>query len=386
MKTPLSIAVVGAGIGGLALAAFLKRAGHNVQVYEQARGFERVGAGIQMAPNAVKVLRRLGLEERLKRIAYRSEKRLSREWDSGKITSELNLGEEVEEEYGAPYLYLHRADLHAAIESAVPSGIVFFDKKLVGLERGRRELTLAFADGSRARADAVIGADGVHSIVREILLGPEKPRFTGRVAYRALFPVARLGGSHTDRVHTKWWGPDRHVVIYYVTATRDQIYFVTSVPEGAEWMTPESWSARGDVHELRKAFSGFHAEVRAVLEACPGVHKWALLERDPLPRWSEGRVVLLGDACHPMTPYMGQGAAAALEDAAVLARCFERVDADGLEQAFRLYEDTRKPRASAIQATSSANTWLRSGADPGWVYGYDAWSTPLGAEPVRSSA
>jgi salicylate hydroxylase/6-hydroxynicotinate 3-monooxygenase len=377
MSKPSSIAIVGAGIGGMAVASLLKRAGHDVQVYEQARRFARVGAGIQMTPNAVKVLRHLGVEERLKRLAYRSELRLSREWDTGEITSELKLGEEAEKKFGAPFLYLHRAELLAAIESTVPPEIVHFDMKLVGLDRNARGLSLSFANGSRVRVDAVIGADGVHSAVREILLGPEKPRFTGRVAYRSLFPVSRLGDTRVSFIHTKWWGPDRHVVIYYVTAARDQIYFVTSVPEGADWMTPESWSAKGDVDELRKAYSGFHAEVRAVLNACPDVYKWALLERDPLPRWTEGGVALLGDACHPMTPYMAQGAAAALEDAAVLARCLER--GNGVEEAFKLYEATRKPRASAIQAKSSTNTWMRNDADPGWVYGYDACSAPLGA-------
>jgi len=253
MSKPHSIAIVGAGIGGLAVAALLQRAGHEVQIYEQARRFERVGAGIQTTPNAVKVLRRLGVEDRLKRVAYRSESRLSREWDTGEVTSELKLGEEVERRFGAPFLYLQRAELHAAIESTVPPEIVQFGKKLVGLDRNAREVTLAFADGSRERADAVIGADGVHSVVREALLGPEKPRFTGRVAYRSIFPAARLGATRVNPLHTKWWGPDRHVVIYYVTAARDQIYFVTSVPESAEWMTRESWSAKGDLEELRKA-------------------------------------------------------------------------------------------------------------------------------------
>ncbi len=383
MSKPPSIAVVGAGIGGLAVAALLKRAGSDVQVYEQARRFGRVGAGIQMTPNAVKVLRRLGVEERLKRVAYRSELRLSREWDSGKITSELKLGEEVEKKFGAPFLCLHRAELHAAIESTAPPEIVHFGMRLVDLDRNAHGVTLIFADGTRVRADAVIGADGVHSVVRELLLGPEKPRFTGRVAYRSIFPAARLGATRVSPLQTKWWGPDRHVVIYYVTATRDQIYFVTSVPESAEWMTPESWSAKGDLEELRKAYSGFHAEVRAVLDACPDVYKWALLERDPLPRWSEGRVVLLGDACHPMTPYMAQGAAAALEDAAVLARCLEPAAGEGLEQALELYEATRKPRTSVIQAKSSTNTWMRTDADPGWVYGYDAWSAPLDESPAE---
>jgi salicylate hydroxylase/6-hydroxynicotinate 3-monooxygenase len=372
-----SIAIVGAGVGGMAAASLLKRAGHDVQVYEQARGFGRVGAGIQMTPNPMKVLRRLGVEERLKRVAYRSEMRLSREWDTGEITSELRLGEEVERKYGAPFLYLHRAELLAAIESTVPPEIVHFDMKLAGLDRSGGRITLAFANGARVRADAVIGADGVHSLVRAALFGPEKPRFSGRVAYRSLFPVSRLGDFRINPLHTKWWGPDRHVVIYYVTAARDLVYFVTSVPESAEWMTPESWSAKGDVAELRKAYAGFHPEVRAVLDACPDANKWALLVRDPMPRWTEGSVTLLGDACHPMTPYMAQGAASALEDAAVLSRCLEAVD--DVARAFQLYEETRKPRTSAMQVTSGANTWLRNDADPGWVYGYDACTAPLGA-------
>ena len=153
---------------------------------------------------------------------------------------------------------------------------------------------------------------------------------------------------------------------------------MTSVPEPAEWLTRESWSAKGDVKELRAAYEGFHPDVRAVLDACPDCHKWAILEREPLPRWSEGRAVLLGDACHPMTPYMAQGAATSIEDAAVLARCLREVNGDDIEGAFRRYEAHRKPRTSRIQAISSANTWLRTGeADTAWLYGYDAWSAPL---------
>jgi salicylate hydroxylase/6-hydroxynicotinate 3-monooxygenase len=379
MRTKLNIAVVGAGIGGLAIASLLKRAGYEVNVYEQAPAFARVGAGIQMAPNAVKVLRGLGVEERLRRIAFQSDVALSREWNTGDITSELALGREVEERYGTPYLFLHRADLHAAIASSVPSEFVHLNKKLVALDQDTRGVTLAFADGERIHADAVIGADGVHSLVRETLLGPEKPRFTGRVAYRTTFPASRLGETRITPARTKWWGPDRHMVVYYVTAARDELYFVTSVPESAEWMTRESWSAKGDLEELRTAYAGFHPEVQAVLNACPEVYKWALLDRDPLPRWFEGRVVLLGDACHPMTPYMAQGAASALEDAAVLTRCLEGIDEDGLQRAYALYEATRKPRASAIQTNSSNNTWLRTSTDPGWVYGYDACTAPLGS-------
>jgi 2-polyprenyl-6-methoxyphenol hydroxylase-like FAD-dependent oxidoreductase len=374
----MNIAIIGAGIGGLAAAALLGRCGHNVQVYEQAPRFARVGAGIQMAPNAVKVLRALGLEESLTRTAFQSEVALSRVWDTGEITSELRLGREVIERYGAPYLFLHRGDLHAALQSIVPPEAVHLGMKLEGIDQDARGVTLEFTNGSHVRAEAVIGADGVHSTVREKMLGPEQPRFTGRVAYRTTFPASRLGEARITPVRTKWWGPDRHMVIYYVTAARDEVYFVTSVPESAEWMTPESWSAKGDLEELRAAYAGFHEEVQAVLRACPEVYKWALLDRDPLPRWSEGRVALLGDACHPMTPYMAQGAASALEDAVVLMRCLRGVDTDGIRQAYALYEATRKPRASAVQTHSSTNTWLRGATDPAWVYGYDASTAPLG--------
>jgi len=271
---------------------------------------------------------------------------------------------------------MHRADLADALAAAVPPEIIHFKKKLVGLEGGGGSVTLVFQDGTRATADAVIGADGVHSRVRDIVVGPDKPIHKGRIAYRSVFSTALLNGRDIGPSRTKWWGIDRHLVIYYTNEERSEIYFVTSVPEPAEWLTAESWSATGDVKELRAAYEGFHDDVRAVLNACPDCHKWAILEREPLPRWSDGRVVLLGDACHPMTPYMAQGAATAIEDAAVLARCLER-DGD-FESAFRRYEAHRKPRTSLIQAISSANTWMKGGDhDTSWLYGYDAWNAPL---------
>jgi 2-polyprenyl-6-methoxyphenol hydroxylase-like FAD-dependent oxidoreductase len=372
-----SIAIVGAGIGGLTSAVFLSRLGFSVTIYDQAARFGRVGAGIQQTPNAMRVHRKLGTEARLRQVAFTAPVGRSREWDTGRITNELTMGDDIEHQYGAPYLLLHRADLHAAIESVLPSGIVQFNRKLVGIDQNSQGVTLAFADGSRVQADAVIGADGVHSVVREWMLGPEKPRFTGRVAYRTTYPSRLLGANRPAPSRTKWWGPDRHMVVYYVTANCDELYFVTSQPEDAQWMTRESWSQKGDLKVLREAYAGFHPEVRAIVDACPEVHKWALMERDPLPRWCEGRVTLLGDACHPMTPYMAQGAASALEDAAMLSRCLEGIDADGIAQAFKRYEANRLPRASEIQTTSSKNTWMRNATDPTWVYGYDVWSAPL---------
>jgi 2-polyprenyl-6-methoxyphenol hydroxylase-like FAD-dependent oxidoreductase len=362
------IAIVGAGIGGLATAATLAGAGFSVDVYEQAKAFARVGAGIQMMPNSMKVLRGLSLEAHLKRIAFAPKSHLNREWDSGEVTNELPM---PVERYGAPYLCMHRAELHAALLSAVPRERVHLGKKLVDFEGGQ----LHFEDGSVARADAVVGADGVHSVLRELLLGKERPIHRGRVAYRAVFPASRLPRD-IGPSRTKWWGPNRHIVIYYTTAARDEVYFVTSNPEPVDWVTEESWSATGDVDELRSAFDGFHADVRMVLDATPSCHKWAILERAPLPTWSIANVVLIGDAAHPMTPYMAQGGATAIEDAAVLARCLSASTDCGA--AFRMFEAHRKPRTSRIQAISSANTWLRTpDSNPDWLYGYDAWTAPL---------
>jgi 2-polyprenyl-6-methoxyphenol hydroxylase-like FAD-dependent oxidoreductase len=377
-KKKATLAIVGAGMGGLAAAAALRQAGFDVHVYEQARVFDRVGAGIQMMPNSMKVLRGIGVEAPLRRVAFQPYSHLNREWDTGRIMRELPMPEEM---FGAPYLCMHRADLHDALLGALPSETIHLDKKLVGLDqRGSSCVELRFADGTRAQADVVVGADGVHSAVRDMIIGPDMPIHGGRIAYRAVFPSALMHGLDVGASRTKWWGPDRHIVIYYVNAARSEVYFVTSVPEPAEWMTRESWSAKGDVGELRKAYEGFHQDVRTVLEACPDCHKWAILDRDPLPRWSDGRVVLLGDACHPMTPYMAQGAATAIEDAAVLARCVAEVEGEDMEGAFQRYEAHRKPRTSRIQAISRANTWMKGGADDtSWLYGYDAWHAALSA-------
>ncbi len=378
-----SIAIVGAGMGGLAVAATLRRIGIAAQVYEQAPRFARIGAGIQMMPNSMKVLRGIGVEERLRRVAFAPYSHLNRVWDTGEVVRELPMPESL---FGAPYLCMHRADLHEALASAVPAENIHLGKKLVGLDQKAGQVTLAFGDGTRATADAVIGADGVHSLVRDIIIGPDAPLHKGRIAYRAVFPAALMGGKDIGRSRTKWWGTDRHIVIYYTTRAGSEIYFVTSVPEPAEWLTQESWSAKGDVNELRRAYDGFHADVRDVLAACPDCHKWAILEREPLPRWSDGRVVLLGDACHPMTPYMAQGAATSIEDAAILARCLDDVDGEDIEGAFRRYEAHRKPRTSRIQAISSANTWMKGGDDDtSWLYGYDAWNVPL-TTPAEGTA
>jgi 6-hydroxynicotinate 3-monooxygenase len=368
------IAIVGAGMGGLATAAALRRLRIEVTVYEQAAQFGRIGAGIQIGCNAVKVLRRLGLEQRLRSQSFYPRSWNNRDWRTGEIKFDMIFGESAERKFGAPYLLAHRGDLHAALASAVPGECVKLGHKLVGLDESGDGVRLTFANGSSTVADAVIGADGVHSTVREILFGASEVNFTGRIAYRTTYPAALLDGEKIDDC-TKWWGEDRHIVIYYVKPDRSEVYFVTSQPEPG--FRIESWSAKGDVRQLRAAFAGFDRQVTNVLAACPDVHKWAIVDRDALVRWADRNVTLLGDACHPMTPYMAQGAAMAIEDAAVLSRCLEGVEQDGVANAFRRFEATRRYRTARVQQTSRTNTWLREKTDTDWVYAYDAWTVPL---------
>ncbi|MGI9426167.1 MAG: FAD-dependent monooxygenase [Hyphomicrobiaceae bacterium] len=382
--TPLEIAIIGAGMGGLAAAATLRQIGLSVTVYEQAQRFGRVGAGIQMMPNSMKVLRAIGLEEHLAATSFAPYSHLNRTWDSGEVKRELPMPADL---FGAPYLCMHRADLHSALLSALPHEIVHLGMQLVGLEQHGGRVELAFADGTKRAADAVIGADGVHSLVREIIVGPDQPIHKGRIAYRSVFDTALMGNYDIGPSRTKWWGIDRHIVIYYVKPDRSEVYFVTSVPEAADWITPESWSATGDVEELRAAYEGFHKDVQTVLGATPSCHKWAILEREPLSHWSDGHVALLGDACHPMTPYMAQGAATSIEDAAVLARCLNDAGSEDIPAAFKRYEAHRKPRTSAIQAISSANTWMQGrDSDANWLYGYDACTATLDQPAASPSA
>ncbi|MBO0873947.1 MAG: FAD-dependent monooxygenase, partial [Pseudonocardia sp.] len=366
-----SIAVVGAGIGGLTLAACLLRVGVRVTLYEQAQAFSRVGAGIQMGPNAMRILARLGLRERLEPLAFSPPELANREWDSGELTFALPM-RDAEATYGAPYFLLHRGDLHEALATLVPDDMVRLDHKLARIEEGAGDVRLEFENGRCEHADLVIAADGVHSPVRQALFSSETATFTGRVAYRTVFPAELLAADRRPaKAATKWWGPDRHIVVYYVSGGRE-VYFTTSVPD--EGWTIESWSREGSVDELRAAFRGFHPEVTAVLHGCPTVHKWAIYDREPLPTWHTGRIALLGDACHPMTPYMAQGAATAMEDGVVLSRCLELFGPNRADTALATYEAARKPRTSKIQAESRTNRWLYRSQNPHWVYDYDAWN------------
>jgi 6-hydroxynicotinate 3-monooxygenase len=376
------IAIVGAGLGGTTATILLQRAGYDVATYEQAPGLERVGAGINIDPPVIRILRRLGVEPRLKAIGRVSERRLSREWDTGAITFDVPVAR-YPELYDGYHFSIHRGDLQEALADAVAPGAIQLGKCLTALRDDDDGITLRFADGTSARADLVIGADGVNSRVREILLGPEPPRYTGKAAYRAIFPTSRLGSAALPADHVKWFGPrpDQYFLTYYLTQTRDVFYTIAITPE--PWEGADFAPTAADPARYRAAFAGYHEEVQRVIAAVPpeAMSRWAILERAPQPLWSRGRVVMLGDACHPMPPHMGQGAGMAFEDAVMLVRCLEACPGPDPAAAFALYEAQRFARTARVQRESAANLWLRYPMDPGWVLSYDAFTIPLQAPP-----
>ena len=374
-----TVAVCGGGIGGLATAIALRKFGLDVTVYEQTRQFARVGADINLTPNAVRALDGLGVGPAIRDSAARPQFRISRTWDTGAETSRLPMGDSAEQQYGAPQLTMHRGDLMTALEDRLPSGTVEMGRRVAGVADGRIE----FTDGSTASADVIVGADGIHSAVRTALLGPDQPTFTGVVAFRAVVPADRVGTVPNLDCFTKWWGPDSstQIVTFPLNQGKDIFVFATCGQE--EW-TEESWTTPGSVAELRELYRDFHPEARALLDACDDVLKSALYVRDPLASWTDGRSVLLGDAAHPMMPFMAQGAGMAIEDAVVLARCLSLFDDPAV--ALQTYQETRLERTSRIQRGSRSNEWLKVAGNGDWVYEYDAWHVPLELAAARADA
>jgi salicylate hydroxylase len=346
-----SVTIIGGGIGGLTAALSLLRAGFDVQVYEQATALGEVGAGINIGPNASRILHRLGIAEVLERIGVKPVAIEQRRWDNGGVLLRSPLGEVVETAFGAPHYTFHRADLHRALAEAVPRDRVHLAHRFVRLVDYNDRVEAHFENGQSISADALVGADGIHSVVRQALLGPEKPRFTGCVAYRGLVPAHRLTDLGLEMTNQIWMGPGRHFVHYFVSAGR-LVNFVAVIEEHS-WLG-ESWVDRGEVADVLAAYAGWHPQVRFIIGSADETYKWALFDRKPLPLWSVGRVTLLGDSCHPMLPFMAQGAAQAIEDAATLTGCLLRF-ASNVPAALRLYEQLRLPRASRLQAMSETN-------------------------------
>jgi salicylate hydroxylase len=377
----LHIAIVGAGVGGLAAAIALQRGGHRISVFEQASKFARVGADINLTPNAVRALDGLGqgVGDAVRRTGARPTFRISRDWDTGAETSRLAMGDVAEQNYGAPQITIHRADVLAALTNAFPAAQVQFGRRMTGMRTAGQRVTLDFDDGSSETPDVVIGADGIHSRVRTALFGAESPRFTGVVSFRAVVPTERVRDVPEIAAFTKWWGPNpqSQIVTFPLNQGKETFVFATT---GQDSWHEESWTSPGDVNELRGFYKDFHPDARKLLDACDTVLKSALYERDPLPVWSRGNVTLLGDACHPMLPFMAQGACMAIEDAVVLGRCVGPVtDIADVADALQTYARARQERTAKIQIASRGNQWMKTQGNADWVYGYDAWTVPLGA-------
>jgi salicylate hydroxylase len=385
----MRVIVIGAGIGGLAAALTLTRSGFEVHVFEQASELREVGAGVQISPNAARILNRLGLEEGLRRFGVRPRAIVIRRWDDGRVLARQPLADACERNFGAPYYNFHRAELLDVLSAAVPDGVVHLDHRCVGLTQHADRVEVKFHNGVTADADVVVGADGIHSTVREVIVGPESPRFSGHVAYRGLVPAERVKNLGLEIAASVWWGPDHHFVHYYVGAGARYHNWVAITP--GEWRI-ESWTATGEVADALKEFAGWHPQISAIIGSVDATNRWALYDRDPLSRWTVGRVTLIGDAAHPMLPYMAQGAVQSIEDAAVLAKCLELADAHDVSAALQRYEQTRKPRASRCQEGSRRNAvmyhlpdgddqrkrdaGLASAADAplpqnAWLYGHD---------------
>lgn len=356
----MEIAVIGGGIGGLAAAVALAQRGLGVVVHEQAPALGEVGAGLQLAPNAVAVLEALGLRDAVEAVASAPEAVELRDGLSGRPVARVPLGSTCVARYGRPYWHVHRADLLAALAAAAAEAGV-------AIHLGSRVAAIADAGGpvrlegtAAQHADAAIAADGVRSAIRGAQLGGTSPRFTGNAAWRALVPAGRFGAPPLPRAATVFMGPGRHLVAYPLRG--GAVWNLVAVEERAAW-TEESWSAPGDRDALRHAFAGWAEPVPTLLAAVEDCFVWGLFDHPPLRSWAKGRIALLGDACHPMTPFLAQGASMALEDAWVLAAelAARRNDpAAGLAA----YEDRRIARATRTQTAAARSGRVYHLANP----------------------
>lgn len=372
----LRIGICGGGVGGLAAAIGLRKLGHDFVVFEQASQFLRIGADVNLTPNAVHAIDRLGVGDILRETAARPTYRISRTWDTGEETSCLPMSDEAEKTYGAPQLTIHRADLLKAMEGQIPVDALHLGKSVSGVINDNTRTAILFADGTSEDVDVIVGADGIHSAVRNALFGKDDPKFSGIVSYRSVIAREDAGAISNLDAFTKWWGPtpEVQIVTFPLTLGKEIFVFATTPQEG--W-TEEGWTLPGDVEELRRAYEGFHPEAMALLNACTEVTKSALHIREPMERWSEGNATLLGDAAHPMVPFMAQGACMAIEDAVVLARALEGADRVSAPERLKRYERARLERTANIQRNSLANEWMKEQGNADWVYGYHAWEAEL---------
>jgi len=348
----LHIAIVGAGIAGLVAARALQQFGFRPAVYEQASVLGDVGAGLTVSPNATHVLNAIGLEDVLLRIGMRPDRGGVKHWQTGELMVNISRGSEMLEKYGAAYYQVHRADLHRGLADLVvshDSTAIRTGHAFVSLQQNAGGVSLKFGNGVEVQADAVLGADGVRSVVRTELFGADRPHFTGYMAYRGLVPYAALPAGVVEPTSCLSTGPGRSFTRYLVR-NGSLVNFV-GLTERDDWRE-EGWSIRATVKEMLDEYGDWYEGVRTIIAATPadGLFRWALFDREPLAEWTRGRVTLIGDAAHPMLPFLGQGAAMGIEDGMLIARAFAA--ADTIDEALRRYVEARLPRANWVMTES----------------------------------
>lgn len=385
----LDVIIVGAGLGGLALGLALQRAGIAARIYEQAPELSEVGAGIMLTPNACRALMALDVFDRVDARAQRPGATHYRDYRTGEVIATVAYDEAFQRRYNGPYLTIHRADLQSALKDALAARapeMLHLNHMLVDVEQHDGKVSAIFANGNRATGDVLIAADGVRSLVREKVFGLGAARFSGHVAYRGTVPIERLGPEFRTADTSTTLGPGQHWVMY--TVKQGALLNYVAIPERGDW-TEEGWSVPASQDELRREFREWHPRYHSLIENTPPdrLFKWGLFDRDPLPAWVSGRVALLGDAAHPTTPFMAQGAAMSFEDAVVLGRALQQAQTP--EEALGLYERARKDRGGWVQLRSrffgelyhrqappeEVNAERRAANDV--LYPYDAATVPL---------
>jgi salicylate hydroxylase len=379
------VAVVGAGIGGLTLAIALRRRGVSVTVYEQAAELREIGAGVALSANATRHLHRLGLGDALDSVSVQPSALVFRRWDDGEVIASHRMGARYRDAFGAPYYGVHRAALQRVFAAALEPGVVEHGRRCVGIAEDGGAVRVELADGRGAEADVVVGADGVHSVVRPHVAGERAAVFSGTVGYRGLVPVERLPSLPDPTPLQFWAGPRAHLLHYSIEGGR--VVNFLAVVRQAQW-TSETWNEPCAVADALAAFEGWHDAVTEMVGAVPEGSRWALHDHAPLERWSAGRTVLIGDAAHAMLPHQGQGANQTIEDAIALADLLEDTDAAGIPAALARYEALRAPRTRRVQRWSRlVADWMHlpdgpaadrrdariadAPADLEWIHGYD---------------
>jgi salicylate hydroxylase len=355
------IVIAGAGIGGLCAALALAQRKFEVTVYEQSLQLGEVGAGLQLSPNAMHVLTALGIADDIKAKAFSPDAAVMRHYQTGKTYFTVPLGDAARQKYGAHYLHIHRADLHAILYNACVNMNVsiHLGKALQSYQQTAKNLIIKFNQNDIVEADILVGADGIKSNVQACMFGDIAPEFTGQVAWRGVVEAHKLPKQLIKPNANLWVGPGKHFVSYYLRGG-DLVNFV-AVQERTDWQK-ESWSEPGDINELRATFAGWHPEVTELLSNAEDCFLWALFDRKPLKKWSDQQVTLLGDACHPMLPFLAQGAAMAIEDSYALAHCLAS-NAD-TQAALKTYQDIRIPRTRTVQFNARKNAALYHMSSP----------------------